>query len=73
MTTLERVPETWDADRDEQFFRITARLLPRALVEAASALLAGYDDEPAPSSHSRAASGVLGRLPAQAAVRGDDA
>jgi hypothetical protein len=47
MTTLERVPDTWDSDRDEPFFRITARLLPGAFVAAASALLASYDDEPA--------------------------
>ena len=45
MTTLEMIPDTWDADRDEVFFRITARLLPSAVVAGASSLLASYDDD----------------------------
>lgn len=45
MTSLESIPSTWDGDRDEPFFRITARLLPNGLVAAASALLASYDDD----------------------------
>jgi len=45
MTTLETLPGTWDADRDEPFFRITARLLPSAVVAGASALLASYDED----------------------------
>ncbi len=45
MTAPEQIPDTWDSDRDERFFRITARLLPSAVVEAASSLLASYDDE----------------------------
>ena len=45
MAVLERIPDSWDSDRDERFFRITARLLPAAFVAAASALLASYDDE----------------------------
>lgn len=74
MTTLERVPETWDSDRDEPFFRITARLLPSAVVEAASALLASYDDEPAvPSSAAGRVEQARARpqVPAQATVRSD--
>ena len=46
MTALEQLPDTWDSDRDERFFRITARALPATVVEAASALLASYDDAP---------------------------
>jgi len=50
MTTLETVPSTWDSDRDERFFRITAHVLPCCLVEGASALLASYDEEPVVAS-----------------------
>ncbi len=60
MARLEQVPDSWDSDRDERFFRITARLLPAASVAAASALLASYDDE-------RASPAVV-RLPLQAAL-----
>lgn len=49
MTTLETVPEDWDSDRDEPFFRIVSRLLRGAVVEAASSLLASYDPDPAVS------------------------
>ena len=46
MSALEQLPDSWVSDRDEPFFRITARLLPSTTVEAASALLASYDDDP---------------------------
>ena len=37
-------PTTWDASRDEAFFRIVQYVFPPALLEAASVLLASYDD-----------------------------
>ncbi len=37
-------PTTWDAARDEAFFRIVLHVFPPALLEAASSLLASYDD-----------------------------
>lgn len=61
MAMLEQVPDRWDGDRDERFFRITARLLPAAFVAAASALLASYDDE-------TAAAPAAVELPKQTAV-----
>jgi hypothetical protein len=47
MTHMETVPVTWDAGRDEVFFRIVARLFPCAFLEGASSLLATNDAEPA--------------------------
>lgn len=37
-------PTAWEAARDEAFFRIVKGLFPPALLEAASVLLASYDD-----------------------------
>ncbi len=48
MSATEQIPTRWDHDRDERFFRIVARLLPCDVVEAASSLLASYDEEPLP-------------------------
>ena len=62
MTAVETVPDTWDSERDERFFRATARLLPPAVVEAASSLLASYDE---PSTTGVAAGPCLRRVPAQ--------
>ena len=59
MTTLETVPEDWDSDRDEPFFRIVSRVLPAAVVEAASSLLASYDPDPAVPTAVRAAGASL--------------
>ncbi len=60
----EKISDAWDSDRDERFFRITARLLPSSFVEAASALLASYDDEPAvPSTGDRNTEGGRRRCP----------
>ena len=53
MSALEELPTTWDPDRDECFFRIVARLLPPAMVEAASSLLASYDGEDVPQGRQR--------------------
>ncbi len=47
MTHMEMVPVTWDAGRDEVFFRIVARLFSCAFLEGASSLLAANDAEPA--------------------------
>ncbi len=47
MTHMEMVPVTWDAGRDEEFFRIVARLFSCAFLEGASSLLAANDAEPA--------------------------
>ncbi len=47
MTHIETVPVTWDAARDEVFFRVVARLFTCAFLEGASSLLAGNDAEPA--------------------------
>lgn len=47
MTHIEMVPVTWDAGRDEVFFRVVARLFPFAFLEGASSLLADNDAEPA--------------------------
>ena len=44
MNTLERIPETWDDQRDVTFFRVVADVFPATFVEGASALLASYDD-----------------------------
>ena len=68
MTDLELIPTVWEAARDEAFFRITARLLPVAVVDGGSSLLASYDDEPAVAPH--AASEVAGaRVRLRAPVR----
>jgi hypothetical protein len=37
-------PTTWDAARDEAFFRIVQYAFPPVLLEAAGVLLASYDD-----------------------------
>jgi hypothetical protein len=47
MTHLETIPDTWEAGRDEAFFRIVARLFPCTFLEGASSLLAANDAEPA--------------------------
>ena len=47
MTHIEMVPVTWDAGRDEVFFRVVARLFSFAFLEGASSLLAAEDAEPA--------------------------
>jgi hypothetical protein len=47
MTHIETVPDTWDARRDEAFFRIVARLFSCDFLEGASSLLAAEDAEPA--------------------------
>ena len=65
---IEAVPDTWDSDRDERFFRITARLLPCAVVEATSSLLASYDEPP--TVLARGVVAVRPRVPVQAAGRG---
>ena len=44
MIILERIPETWDDQRDSAFFRVVANVFPSAFVEGAGALLASYDD-----------------------------
>jgi hypothetical protein len=44
MSILERIPETWDDQRDTTFFRIVADVFPCAFVEGAGALLASYDE-----------------------------
>ena len=44
MSILERIPETWNDERDAVFFRIVADLFPAAFVAGAGALLASYDD-----------------------------
>jgi hypothetical protein len=49
MGSIEQIPTTWDAGRDEQFFRIVAGVLPCDLVDGASSLLGTYDaDDVAP-------------------------
>jgi hypothetical protein len=48
MSILERIPETWNDERDSTFFRIVADLFPAAFVAGASALLSSYDDVSVP-------------------------
>ena len=52
MTTYRDCPRAWTAARDEAFFRIVQDLFCPAWLEAASALLAGYDPvaEPVPAA-----------------------
>ena len=44
MNILERIPETWDDQRDTAFFRIVSDVFPSAFVAGSGALLASYDD-----------------------------
>jgi len=45
MNSIESIPQVWDDERDEQFFRITARLFDTQFCYGASVLLASYDLE----------------------------
>lgn len=49
MKPIESVPTTWDAARDDAFFRIVCHVLPARLLEAATSLLAANDPELAPT------------------------
>lgn len=44
MTTNRSTLSTWDADRDEVFFRIVQGAFPASFLAAATALLTSYDD-----------------------------
>jgi hypothetical protein len=44
-TSLETVPQTWDDQRDNDFFRIVASLFSPDFVYGAGVLLAGNDSE----------------------------
>jgi hypothetical protein len=44
MLTLHPHPSSWTAERDEVFFRIVVGLFAADFLEAASVLLASYDD-----------------------------
>jgi len=46
MSHVETLPQSWDAVRDVDFFRITTRIFDAAFVAGASVLLGSYDDEP---------------------------
>jgi hypothetical protein len=48
MSSLERIPETWNDERDATFFRIVAELFPAAFHAGAGALLASYDEVSVP-------------------------
>lgn len=50
MNRIESVPTTWDAARDERFFRITQHVLDARFLEAASVLLAANDQELVPAA-----------------------
>ena len=67
MNILERIPETWDDQRDTAFFRIVSDVFPSAFVAGSGALLASYDDvSVAPyveSSEPATAHRLPGRIP----------
>ena len=65
MTSTEQVPTTWDTDRDEPFFRLVAHVLPCSVLEAASSLLASYDDEVAPAAPAPVAAPAVVPVPVQ--------
>jgi hypothetical protein len=44
-TTIENLPQVWDDERDELFFRISALLFAPDFCYGASVLLASYDNE----------------------------
>ena len=44
-TAIETIPATWDDDRDNAFFRITASLFSCEFTYGAGVLLASYDDD----------------------------
>ncbi|MDT7550439.1 MAG: hypothetical protein QOE84_2833 [Actinomycetota bacterium] len=44
MLTTRPLATAWNVDRDEVFFRLVQGLFPPAFLEAASGLLASYDD-----------------------------
>ena len=54
-TAIETIPATWDDERDNAFFRITASLFSCEFTYGAGVLLASYDDDfdtdtPAPAT-----------------------
>ena len=63
MNPLERIPETWDDQRDMTFFRIVADVFPCAFVEGAGALLGSYDDVSADQYDETPQPAAIHRLP----------
>lgn len=53
MTSPLHTSSPWDDARDGAFFSLTAHLCSPAFCAGASALLASYDDEPAPATRAR--------------------